>query len=97
MFKLSFSCVCFYCPDFQTLSVKVSKRTLDGARVTLEQVEQTVSVLVEKLHPGITQDLLMLYFESKRGGDQRVRDVTMLSEGTAKVSFVNHECKCLGR
>ncbi|XP_035038038.1 protein mono-ADP-ribosyltransferase PARP10 [Hippoglossus stenolepis] len=77
--------------DFQTLSVRVSKRTLDGATVTLEQVEQTDSVLVEKLHPGTTQDLLMLYFESKRGGNQRVRDVTMLSEGTAKVSFVNHQ------
>ncbi|XP_060950254.1 uncharacterized protein LOC133027239 [Limanda limanda] len=80
--------------DFQTLSERVSRRTLDGAQVTLEQTEQTDSVLVEKLHPSTTQHLLMLYFESKRGGDQRVRDVTMLSEGTAKVSFFNH--KALG-
>ncbi|XP_069372402.1 protein mono-ADP-ribosyltransferase PARP10 [Paralichthys olivaceus] len=77
--------------DFQTLCAKVSRRTLEGAKVTLEQTEQTDSVLVEKLNPGTTQELLMLYFESTRGGDQRVKDVTMLSEGTAKVSFVHHE------
>ncbi|XP_039978314.1 protein mono-ADP-ribosyltransferase PARP10 [Xiphias gladius] len=76
--------------DFQDLSAKISKRRLDGAIVTLEQIEQTDSVLVENLQPGTTPDLLALYFESKQGGDQKVK-VTMLSEGTAKVSFVNHE------
>ncbi|XP_017276560.1 protein mono-ADP-ribosyltransferase PARP10 [Kryptolebias marmoratus] len=77
--------------DFQTLSTKISKRTLDGAKVTLEQVEQTDSVLVENLHPGTTPDLLTLYFESERGGSQKVKEVTMLSEGTAKVSFGDYE------
>ncbi|XP_070777788.1 protein mono-ADP-ribosyltransferase PARP10 [Enoplosus armatus] len=76
--------------DFQTLQAKFSKRTLDGAKVTLEQIEQTDSVLVENLHPGTTQDLLTLYFENKGGANQKVK-VTMLSEGTAKVSFVNYE------
>ncbi|XP_074470025.1 protein mono-ADP-ribosyltransferase PARP10 [Sebastes fasciatus] len=76
--------------DFQNLSAKISKRKLDGAEVTLEQVEQTDSVLVENLHPGTTPDLLNLYFESERGGNQKVKEVTMLSEGTAKVSFVNY-------
>lgn len=85
--------VCFYCVDFEKLSEKISKRRLDGAKVTLEQIEQTDSVLVENLHPGTTPDTLNLYFESKRGGAQKVKEVTMLSEGTAKVSFVNHECK----
>lgn len=77
--------------DFQTLGTRVSRRTLDGAMVTLEQIEQTDSVLVENLHPGTTPDLLTLYFESKRGTNQKVKDVTMLSEGTAKVSFANRE------
>ncbi|XP_029370763.1 protein mono-ADP-ribosyltransferase PARP10 isoform X2 [Echeneis naucrates] len=77
--------------DFQELNAKVSKRTLDGAMVRLEEIEQTDSVLVENLHPGTTPDILTLYFESKRGGDQKVKDVKMLSEGTAKVSFVNFD------
>ncbi|XP_044027422.1 protein mono-ADP-ribosyltransferase PARP10 isoform X2 [Siniperca chuatsi] len=76
--------------DFQNFSAKISKRTLDGAKVTLEQIEQTDSILVENLHPGTTPDLLASYFESKGGGNQKVK-VTMLSEGTAKVSFVNYE------
>ena len=79
--------------DFQTLSTKFSKRKLDGAEVTLEQIEQSDSVLVENLHPGTTADLLTLYFESERGGRQTVKEVTVLAEGTAKVSFANHECK----
>lgn len=87
--------ICSNRADFQTLGTRVSRRTLDGAMVTLEQIEQTDSVLVENLHPGTTPDLLTLYFESKRGTNQKVKDVTMLSEGTAKVSFANRECKFL--
>ncbi|XP_059206308.1 protein mono-ADP-ribosyltransferase PARP10 [Centropristis striata] len=77
--------------DFQNLSAKVSKRKLDRAQVTLEQAEQTESILVENLHPGTTPDQLTLHFECKRGGNQKVKEVTVLSEGTAKVSFVNFE------
>ncbi|XP_032379727.1 protein mono-ADP-ribosyltransferase PARP10 [Etheostoma spectabile] len=77
--------------DFQNLSAKISKRKLDGAMVTLEQPEQTDFVLVENLRPGTTPDMLTLYFESTRGGNQKVKEVTMLSESTAKVSFVNYE------
>ncbi|XP_026156395.1 protein mono-ADP-ribosyltransferase PARP10 [Mastacembelus armatus] len=77
--------------DFQKLSTKISGRMLDGAKVTLEQIEQTDSILVENLHPGTSPDMLTLYFESKRGGDQKVKEVTMLSEDTAKVSFVSYE------
>ncbi|KAM9340624.1 protein mono-ADP-ribosyltransferase PARP10 [Symphorus nematophorus] len=77
--------------DFQNLSTKISKRALDGANVTLEQIEQTDSVLVENLHPGTTPDLLTLHFESVRGGNQQVKEVTMLSEATAKVSFVSYD------
>lgn len=79
--------------DFQNLSAKISKRKLDGAMVTLEQTEQTDSVLVENLRPGTASDMLTLYFESERGGNQKVKEVTMLSEGKAKVSFFNYECK----
>ncbi|XP_042362376.1 LOW QUALITY PROTEIN: uncharacterized protein parp10 [Plectropomus leopardus] len=77
--------------DFQKLSAKISQRKLDGAAVTLEQTEQTDSVLVENLHPGTTSDTITLYFESARGGNQKVKEVKMLSEGAAKVSFLNYE------
>ncbi|XP_030002653.1 protein mono-ADP-ribosyltransferase PARP10 isoform X2 [Sphaeramia orbicularis] len=75
--------------DFQTLSSRISKRTLDGATITLEQINETDSILVENLHPGSTADILAVYFESKRGGGQKVKGVTMLSESTAKVTFVS--------
>lgn len=84
----------FYEPlatDFQTLSTQISKRTLDGAQVTVEQVEQPDSILVENLHPGTTPDHVTLYFESSRGGNQDVKEVIVLSESTAKVSFCNYE------
>ncbi|XP_022067115.1 protein mono-ADP-ribosyltransferase PARP10 [Acanthochromis polyacanthus] len=77
--------------DFQTLSTNISKKMLDRAKVSLEQIEETDSVLVENLHPDTTPDLLTLYFQSERGGNQKVREVTMLSEGTAKVSFATYE------
>ncbi|XP_028255950.1 protein mono-ADP-ribosyltransferase PARP10 [Parambassis ranga] len=77
--------------DFQNLSAKLSRRLLDGAKVALEQIEQTDSVLVKNLHPGTTPDLLTLYFESSRGGNHKVKNVTMLSESIAKVSFDNCE------
>ncbi|XP_070703042.1 protein mono-ADP-ribosyltransferase PARP10 [Pempheris klunzingeri] len=77
--------------DFQSLNAKIAKKTLDGAEVTLEQVEQTDSILVENLHPGTTPDLLTLYFENTGSGSQKVKEVTMLSECTAKVTFVNFD------
>ncbi|XP_031709736.1 protein mono-ADP-ribosyltransferase PARP10 [Anarrhichthys ocellatus] len=77
--------------DFQNLGARISKRKLDGAEVTLEETEPTDSVLVENLQPSTSPDLLTLYFECERGGNQKVKDVTMLSAGTAKVSFVNYE------
>lgn len=77
--------------DFQTFSSRISKRTLDGAKITLEQINETDSILVENLHPGSTADILPVYFESKRGGNQKVKEVTMLSESTAKVTFVSYK------
>lgn len=79
--------------DFQDLSARISRRKLVGAVVSLEQMEQTDSVFVENLHLGTTTDQLTLYFESQAGGSHMVKEVTMLSEGAAKVSFVNYDCK----
>ncbi|XP_077052650.1 protein mono-ADP-ribosyltransferase PARP10 isoform X2 [Siphateles boraxobius] len=73
--------------DFQMLSDEVSKKSLNGAKVTLEQVESTDSVLVANLSPAHTEDVLELYFESSRGGGADVLGVSMLANGCAKVSF----------
>ncbi|XP_072303832.1 protein mono-ADP-ribosyltransferase PARP10 isoform X2 [Eucyclogobius newberryi] len=77
--------------DFLRLCEPIAKRRLSGAAVTLEEVFETDSVLVENIHPGITADLVSLYFESQRGGGQQVREVVKLSEGLAKVTFVRFE------
>jgi len=60
------------------LSDEVSKKSLNGAKVTLEQVESTDSVLVANLSPAHTEDVLELYFESSRGGGA---DVLRVREG----------------
>lgn len=76
--------------DFQTLS-KISQRSVDRASLTLEEVQQTDSVLVGNLHPSTGPEVLSSYFEG--GGNQVVMEVTRLSESTAKVSFLHHGCK----
>ncbi|XP_051992438.1 protein mono-ADP-ribosyltransferase PARP10-like isoform X2 [Xyrauchen texanus] len=73
--------------DFQMLCDKVSKKGLDGAKISLEQVESTDSIVVANLTPNLTEDMLELYFGSRRGGEVDVLGVTMLTEGCAKVSF----------
>lgn len=72
--------------DFQTLSDDVSKKTLHGAKVSLEQVVSTDSILVSNLSTQ-TEDVLELYFGSSRSGGADVVAVSLLSDGCAKVSF----------
>ncbi|KAJ7991372.1 hypothetical protein DPEC_G00283130 [Dallia pectoralis] len=71
--------------DFQKLSTKISNKSLDGGHIVLEQVNQTDSVLLENLPSSITADILSLYLENQRHG--QVMDVTMVTEGVARVSF----------
>ncbi|KAL2080281.1 hypothetical protein ACEWY4_024074 [Coilia grayii] len=77
--------------DFQKVSAKVSKRTLEGANLSLERLERADSVLVENLHPSTTEDMLSLYFESGRGGGEEVASVQMEREGVARVFFKEFE------
>ncbi|XP_041759193.1 protein mono-ADP-ribosyltransferase PARP10 [Coregonus clupeaformis] len=77
--------------DFQKLCTKISKKPLDGAQIVLEQIDQTDSILMENLHPSITADMLNLYLESQRGGRGEVKEVTMRSEGVARVSFLDFD------
>uniref|UniRef100_A0A9J7ZPW2 Poly(ADP-ribose) polymerase family member 10 n=1 Tax=Cyprinus carpio carpio TaxID=630221 RepID=A0A9J7ZPW2_CYPCA len=73
--------------DFQMLQDEVSKKPLNEAQVTLEQVESTDSILVANLSPALTEDVLELYFGSSRAGGADVLAVHMLANGRAKVSF----------
>lgn len=72
---------------------KVSKRALDGARLSLEQVECTDTIMVGNLPPNLTDDLLTLYFESSRSGGGDVMAVNRLSQRLAKVFFKDVQCK----
>lgn len=58
--------------------------------MTLEEIRQTDSVWVGNLSPGTSPEMLSLYFEC-RSGNPPVMEVTVLSESTARVSFVNYE------
>ena len=50
---------------------------------------------MENLHSGTTEDMLTLYFESKRGGGREVKEATIMPNGVARVSFESFECKAL--
>ncbi|XP_061463212.1 protein mono-ADP-ribosyltransferase PARP10 isoform X2 [Rhineura floridana] len=75
--------------EFLTLAEQVQIRQLDGASLSLDWVEQTDSLLVRSCGGScLKQDLLELYFESKRSGGGQVRAVRLLGGGTvAIVSF----------
>ncbi|XP_064204293.1 protein mono-ADP-ribosyltransferase PARP10 [Anguilla rostrata] len=77
--------------EIQRLFAKINEKLLDGATIQPEQIEQTNTILVENLAPSTTEDMLTLYFESRRGGGGEVKEVNMISEGRAKVIFVDFE------
>ncbi|KAI4905419.1 hypothetical protein NFI96_026315, partial [Prochilodus magdalenae] len=78
--------------NFQKICEKASKRRLDGANIRLEQVERTDSVLVENVPPSVTEDMLMLYFESSRSGGGEVMDISTMAGGLTKITFKDVEC-----
>ncbi|KAJ8334239.1 hypothetical protein SKAU_G00398780 [Synaphobranchus kaupii] len=77
--------------EIQSLAARISAKLLDGATIHPEQIEQTDTILVENLCPSTTEDMLTLYFESRRRGGGEVKDVKMISDGRAKVTFVDFE------
>lgn len=75
--------------------MKIKTKTLDGATIHAEQVHQTNSILVQNLAPSVSDDLLKLYFESKRGGETEVKEVVMIQDGMAQLSFEDLNGKIL--
>ncbi|XP_062987331.1 protein mono-ADP-ribosyltransferase PARP10 [Elgaria multicarinata webbii] len=73
-------------PEFLDLVEQVQSRALDGASLALDWVERTDSLLVRSGGGSrLRQDLLELYFESKRSGGGPVRAVRLLPRATAAV------------
>ncbi|XP_053101054.1 protein mono-ADP-ribosyltransferase PARP10 [Hemicordylus capensis] len=75
--------------EFLALAEQVQSRGLDGARLALDWVPQTDSLLVQSGGGrSLSPDVLELYFESKRSGGGPVRAVRPLRGGRgAVVSF----------
>nr|XP_056710557.1 protein mono-ADP-ribosyltransferase PARP10 [Euleptes europaea] len=82
--------------EFLALAERVQNQPLEKARLELDWVEQTDSLLVAGGGVGLSQDLLELYFESKRSSGGPVRAVRLLRGATvAVVSF--HDRAVVGR
>ncbi|XP_060681205.1 protein mono-ADP-ribosyltransferase PARP10 isoform X1 [Hemiscyllium ocellatum] len=78
--------------DLEALKVKARNRSLQGATLDIRQLPRTDRILVENLGPTDDEDILSLYFESRRrsnGGT--VLNVTMLPGGRAIVLFQEWE------
>ncbi|XP_025031769.1 poly [ADP-ribose] polymerase 10 isoform X2 [Python bivittatus] len=75
--------------EFLALADRVQSRELDGASLVLDWVEQTDGVLVRSRDGSrLRQEVLELYFESRRSGGGRVQAVRLLPGGAlAVVSF----------
>ncbi|XP_054241405.1 protein mono-ADP-ribosyltransferase PARP10 [Indicator indicator] len=56
-----------------------------GAKVQLQRVPRTPQVLVRTTVPGLSHDLLELYFENRRSGGGSVRGVQVLPGGQAAI------------
>ncbi|XP_077209598.1 protein mono-ADP-ribosyltransferase PARP10 isoform X2 [Paroedura picta] len=72
--------------EFLALAKRVQELPLENACLALDWVEQTDSLLVSSCGAGpLSQDLLELYFESKRSGGGPVRAVRLLRGATVGV------------
>ncbi|XP_051872954.1 protein mono-ADP-ribosyltransferase PARP10 isoform X2 [Pristis pectinata] len=66
---------------------KTSSKCLQGATIQVEQLPHTDRILVENLGPTDDEEIMRLYFESRRSNGGNVLNVTMLPGGKAIVEF----------
>jgi len=71
----------FYHLDFSKIKTKGKQRGVDSAKVTIEQVPVTASILVSGISDDITHDAIELYFESSRYGGGPVERVDFIPQG----------------
>ena len=67
--------------DFSRIKTKAEKKSLDSAKITLEQVPVTSSIAVSGFLDNTTHDAIVLYFESKRSGGGPVERVQFIPKG----------------
>eukprot|EP00079_Xenopus_tropicalis_P032146 XP_017945917.1 PREDICTED: poly [ADP-ribose] polymerase 10-like [Xenopus tropicalis] len=82
--------------EMESLIKRIAARPLLGASVSAERVRATTEILVQKIGPKISADLLEMYFEShRRSGGGAVCAVQLLTDKAAAiVSFIDHQGKC---
>ncbi|XP_054672312.1 protein mono-ADP-ribosyltransferase PARP10 isoform X1 [Grus americana] len=71
--------------EFAAAEQRVQRRGLEGVTLALLRLPQTTSVLVRAEAPGLSRDLLELYFENRRSGGGSVQAVRLLPGGQAAV------------
>ncbi|XP_069771082.1 protein mono-ADP-ribosyltransferase PARP10-like isoform X3 [Narcine bancroftii] len=76
---------------FEEMKTKASSRLLQGATILVEQVPHPVCILVENLNPADDEEIVRLYFESRRSDGGTVLNVTMVPGGKAIVEFQEWE------
>ncbi|KAE8600065.1 hypothetical protein XENTR_v10017456 [Xenopus tropicalis] len=79
--------------EMESLIKRIAARPLLGASVSAERVRATTEILVQKIGPKISADLLEMYFEShRRSGGGAVCAVQLLTDKAAAiVSFIDHQ------
>lgn len=79
--------------DHQTITQKIAKKSLDGNKLSIEQVTVCNCVQVTGLNrEKTTQDAVLYYFENPKNGGGDVIDVELnLKEGWALVHFEDPE------
>ncbi|XP_059827654.1 protein mono-ADP-ribosyltransferase PARP10 isoform X2 [Hypanus sabinus] len=76
---------------FEEVKKKTSTKRLQGALVQVDQLPHTDRILVENLGPIDDEELMRLYFESRRSSGGTVLNATMITGGKAIVEFQDWE------
>ncbi|KAM6209478.1 protein mono-ADP-ribosyltransferase PARP10 [Sarcoramphus papa] len=71
--------------EFAVAEQRAQQQGLEGAALALLRLPQTASVLVRAEAPGLSRDLLELYFENRRSGGGSVQAVRLLPGGQAAI------------
>ena len=67
--------------DFSKIKTKGEERGLDSAKVAIEQVPISTSIVVSGISNDTTHDAIELYFESRRYGGGPVERVEFIPKG----------------
>ena len=87
-----YGCMCMYVSDFSKVYKACVMEELEGNKLTVSRVPISNCLLVTGLDPGMTRDLLKLYFQSSESSGGTVSSVEMKPEqGKCFVYFEDHQ------